>query len=153
MISSLQCIYTMPDSWQDFAPQHHLLLLTFSTLPLALFQPKNFFWCVCFSFNIKTTRLFHLCIGDNSGAAQYSFQAVVANICLANTVFMKKGKRGRALYALQSPPDMNRALLKMAIWAACRKVQRWVGCAVVVRDLGTHGPLWAFVESLESSKI
>ena len=52
---------------------------------------------------------------------------------------------------MQSLPDMNGAVLEMAILVATPPEKFNVGC--VVRDLGTHGPLWAFVESLESSKI
>ena len=56
---------------------------------------------------------------------------------------------------MQSPPDMNRALLEMQGWPfwLLRSASEKFNFGCVVRDLGTHGPLWAFVESLESSKI
>ena len=60
--------------------------------------------------------------------------------------------RGRALYAEPSrhePSGARDAGMAILVETAAEKFN--VGC--VVRDLGTHGPLWAFVESLESSKI
>ena len=81
-------------------------------------------------------------------------------LLLICSVFMKRPKYKRKgvvcrLYTLQSSPDMNRPLLKMAIWGSTLlQPQKSSLLGVLLYETWAHmGLRWAFVESLESSKI